>query len=219
MKNLNTCKIAIAFIAWLTAIPAAAGVVLLEADADLRRETYYAPSPVPDWCYWDREASPLPFQATNADGESYEGCPDDWLVHCDADSLVFRGVWPANHAVYVVSSEYAVDLTCAVALDTETRLTADRSIASGPLDVDVHTLTLIDASGAPLTLLGDGGPDEADLLLPPGDYRIELRVRARQLSYGGSIDPYAGEVRLFWSEPGTVADTPIVWGALKALYR
>jgi len=211
--------IAIALASSLPPAAALGGVEILETEGHLRQEVYYAPTPVPDWCYWDRGPSPASFHAVNADGNGSSGCQIPWLVHCDADSLAFAGHWPANDAVYVHSSLYEITLECRVRLDTDMKLHANRTVDSGELLFDQHTLTVDLPDGGTVAVLGDSTMiDTAELLLPPGEYDLRLYVYAMQLSYGGEIDPYDGQVRMWWSEFEPVETVPTSWGRIKALY-
>jgi len=222
MTLLRSCLLISALV--LAVLPAAAraGVEMVEADGLLRREVYAAPSPTPGFCYWDKAESTDPvFHATNADGYGNIDCLDPWLVHCDSDSLVFRGEWPYMNFIYLTRTSYVVSLSCSVDITAETGLTAGRGV-TGDLDIDEHTLTIDYPDGTSLPILQPGsGPDHAQLVLQPGSYRITLQVHALQskISGGGFISPYAGHVLLKWENPGGVAVKSVSWSSLKAAFR
>ncbi len=221
MKLFKTGLLVFSFA--LLAVPASAwtGIEVTEAEGLLRRESYGAPTPVPSYCYWDHEISMGPvFHATNADGDGNTGCTEPWLVHCDADSLVFRGQWPLLDDLYLLDSSYEADLNCTVVLAEESRLSARRLVISGELDTDEHLLTVTDSDGLVMEVLGVGGPDENQILLPAGTYAVQLYVHAyKDRIYGYPIEPYFGEVVLSWEDPGTVMVDPVPWGWLKSSYR
>ena len=195
-------------------------VQMQSADGHLRREIYGAPSPVPGYCYWDSPGDALTFHATNDDGYGNMDCLEPWLVHCDGDSLVFRGQWPFLDHEYLIGSGYYVDLSCSVTLDAEMQLTASRSV-TGVLVANLHTLVVEFADGSDLVLLDvDSGQDHAFILLPPGTYQLHMHIEAyKHTTYGYPIEPYEGEVVARWSDPDPVAVQPVTWSSLKALYR
>ncbi len=207
----------------IAVLPAAAwdGVEVVDSSGSLRKEIYAAPTPTPGYCYWDKDEFGGPaYHATNADGYGNTGCPSPWLVHCDNDSLVFWGTWPLIDGLYVLSSSYNVALSCSVEISVDTRLSASRAVV-GNLDIDEHTLTIGFPDGAEVQLLAPGsGPDQAQLDLPPGNYRITLTVSALQSKTTQTeIDPYEGQVLLKWEDPAGVAVEPLSWSSLKAGFR
>jgi hypothetical protein len=207
----------------ITALPAIAweGVEVLAAEGDLQQHVFAAPSPIPGYCYWEHAETAGPvFHATNADGYGNMGCLYPWLVHCDADSLVFRGGWPLIEGTFLTGAEFIVDLSCSVNITADTRLSAGRTVV-GDLDTDEHTLTVVFPDGSILPVLPSGsGPDQANLILQPGAYLVTLHVHAYQhVITGENITPYAGHVLLKWEDPGSVAVEPVSWSSLKTLYR
>jgi len=206
-----------------TALPAAAwdGVDVLDSAGLLRQEVYAAPTPTPGYCYWDKDefAGPI-FNATNADGYGNAGCSYPWLVHCDADSLVYRGSWPLIDDLYVLNSTYRVELTCSVEVTAPTRLSASRAV-TGNLEIDEHALTIVFPGGTEVLLLAAGsGPDEAQLDLQPGNYQVSLTVEAFQSTTSQTvIDPYEGHVLLKWEDPASVAVEALSWSSFKAKFR
>jgi len=195
-------------------------VEVLDADGRLWQHLWVAPSPTPGTCYWELAESGGPvFHATNADGEGTLECSDPWLVHCDSDSLVFRGVWPFIDMTYVTGSEYLVDLSCSVNITADTRLSAGRTVI-GNLDTDEHMLTITYPDGSILPVLPSGpGPDQAQLILQPGSYLVTVHVSAYQHKIGEeNIDPYLGHVLLKWEDPGSVAVEPVSWSSFKASF-
>jgi hypothetical protein len=204
-------------------LPATAleSVEVLEADGRLWQHLWVAPSPTPGTCYWELAEGGGPvFHATNADGDGTLECSDPWIVHCDSDSLVFRGVWPFIDATYVTGSEYLVDLSCSVNITADTRVSAGRTVV-GNLDTDEHTLTITYPDGSILPVLPSGsGPDQAQVILQPGVYLVTLQVSAYQHKVGDEIiEPYLGHVLLRWEDPGSVAVEPVSWSSLKALFE
>lgn len=198
------------------------GVQVLEAEGQVRQHLWVAPSPTPGYCYWDRaETSGPAFSATNADGYGNMDCPDPWLVHCDGDSLVFKGVWPLIDESYVTGSEYVVDLACEVSLTAAARLVAGCTVDAVELDVNEHTLSVTGSGGATEVILdAAAGTCEAVLVFQPGTYRIVLHVRAYEhKSNDEVVAPYFGRVFLRWEDPETVTVEPISWGSFKAVYR
>jgi hypothetical protein len=196
------------------------GAEILESTGLLRQEAFGAPSPTPIYCYWDLEAPAGPtFHATNADGYG-NGCPDPWLVHCDTDSLVYRGSWPLIDALYAFSSAYRVTLSCSVAFSGPTRLTAVRTF-TGELDREEHSLTIGFADGTTVALLAAGaGPDQAELVLAPGVYGITLTVDAYNARGAAAvIGPYEGAVSLVWEEDSVVGVESQSWSGLKVAFR
>jgi hypothetical protein len=203
-------------------VPASAwdGVEVVVSTGLLRQEVFGAPSPTPGYCYWDKDPIAGPtFHATETDGYGNNECPYPWMVHCDNDSLAYRGIWPLIDAEYVLSSAYRVELTCSVNVTTATRLIASRSVV-GNLDDDEHSLSVFFPDGAEVPLLAPGsGPDQEQMDLEPGTYQVVLIVDAYQgTPVGTPIDPYAGSVLLQWEDPG-VAVTTTSWSSLKAVFR
>jgi hypothetical protein len=197
------------------------GAEILESTGSLRQEAYAAPSPTPRYCYWDAEAAAGPtFHATNADGYGNFGCLDPWLVHCDSDSLGYRGSWPLFDEPYALGSTYRVTLDCSVAFADPTRLVAARTVSVG-LDHDEHGLNVGFPDGTTVALLAAGsGPDQAELVVPPGVYRITLTIEAYNArDDAGVIGPYEGAVSLVWEEDGVVGVEPRSWSGLKAAFR
>jgi hypothetical protein len=69
-------------------------VEVLTSAGQIREESFGVSSPTPAWCWWESDPATGPvFQATNADGYGNYDCLESWSVHCDSDSLVFRGSW------------------------------------------------------------------------------------------------------------------------------
>jgi hypothetical protein len=208
--------------AFLT-LPATAweGAEVQDSVGELRLHFWADPSPTPGWCYWDSDPDGGPlFQASNADGSGNMGCTDPWFVHCDGDSLVYRGSWPYIEALYLRSAEYLVTLSCEVKIEAETRLVATRSV-DGNLDTDEHDLTLVYKDGTILPILErNGGPDEAQIILQPGTFTIILHVTAQQTTHNKRIlDPYEGSVVMKLEDASGVAVENATWGAVKATFR
>ncbi len=205
------------------ALPAAAwdGVEVLDSTGMLRQEVFGAPSPTPGYCYWDKDefAGPV-FHATNPDGFGNNECTYPWLVHCDGDSLVYRGSWPLIDVLNVLSSAYRVELTCSIDILLPTRLSASRT-GAGNLDVDEHALIIVFPGGDEVLLLAPGsGPDQNQLDLEPGTYLITLTVDAYQATPSTvAIDPYEGQVLLKMEDPEQVAVEASSWSSLKAVFR
>ena len=196
-------------------------VEVLTSAGQVREELFGVSSPAPVWCSWESDPATGPvFQATNADGSGNYDCLASWSVHCDSDSLVFRGSWLPIESLGFSSSHYYVDLTCSATITADTRLHASRQVA-GALNIDEHTLAYTSADGTVTQVLSIGsGVDEVARVLLPGTYQIDLSVGAHE--YRGSDSgrqAYAGEVRLVWEAIGTVAQDRSSWGTLKALYR
>ncbi len=205
------------------ALPAAAwdGVEVLDSTGMLRQEVFAAPSPTPGYCYWDKGEFAVPiFHATNPDGYGNYDCTYPWLVHCDGDSLVYRGSWPLIEGLYILSSAYRVELTCSINIILPTRISASRTVA-GNLDIDEHTLIIGFPGGAEVWLLEAGsGPDQNQLDLEPGTYQITLMVDAYQATPSTvAIDPYEGQVLVKIEDPDQVAVDALSWSSLKALFR
>lgn len=196
------------------------GVTVLESTGLVRQEAYGAPSPTPMYCYWDLgpDAGPT-FHATNTDGYGNAGCPDPWLVHCDSDSLAYRGSWPLIDAPFALGSAYRVTLSCSVEFSVPVRLSASRTVA-GELYRDEHGLTVGFPDGTVVDLLAvDAGPDRAELRLPPGVYRITLTIDASSAwDAAAVIGPYEGAVSLVWVQDA-VGIEPESWSGLKAAFR
>ena len=197
------------------------GVEVLDSTGMLRQEVFGAPSPTPGYCYWDKDefAGPV-FHATNPDGYGNFECTYPWLVHCDGDSLAYRGSWPLIDALYVLSSAYRVELTCSIEIILPTRLTASRTV-TGDLDIDEHAVVIGFPGGAEVWLLEAGsGPDQNQMDLEPGTYQITLTVDAFQATPSGvPIDPYEGQVLITIEDPDQVAVEALSWSSLKAAYR
>lgn len=202
------------------ATPAMGTVEVLDSTGLVQREVWGAPSPVPAFCYWEKDKNAGPdFHATEADGYSNDGCIYPWLAHCDGDSLVYHGTWPLIENQYLLGADFRATLTCSVNLTEPTRLDADRTV-SGNFDVDDHTLSIIYPDGAVVDLLLPGsGPDQIAVDLQPGLYHVTLEVEASQHGpVGTPVDPYDGQVRLIWEDPGVPVSTTS-WSSVKVLYR
>jgi len=197
------------------------GVVVNDSAGQLRQEYFAAPSPSPGYCYWDKDAAGGPdFHATSPDGYGSTGCTDPWLVHCDGDSLVYRGSWPFIPANYITTAEYRVDLVCDITVLAPTRLSASRSVI-GSLTVDEHTLLLDSKRLESLPILAPGsGPDNVQMDLSPGNYSITLHVDAKATKTGlTDLNSYQGSVVLKWEDPAGVAVESTSWSSLKAAFR
>jgi len=205
------------------ALPALAldGVEVLASEGHLREESFGVGSPTPAYCWWDSDPATAPLMsASNADGYGNSGCTELWSVHCDSDSLVYRGSWVPIESMAFASSHYEVDLTCSINLTSDTQLTAGRQVL-GTLDTDEHTLAITHPDGTvELVLAAGSGPDEVVLVLEPGTYQIDLLVVAREFRGTSSgRHAYAGQVLLTWESQGPVPTKAKTWGATKALYR
>jgi hypothetical protein len=195
-------------------------VEVLDSAGAVQQEVWGAPSPTPEYCYWEKDENAGPdFHATNADGHGNSGCTFPWLAHCDGDSLVYHGTWPLIEGLYLLGSDYRATLSCSVNLATETSLTIDRAV-SGNLGVDEHVLTVVIPNGDEVLLLAPGtGPDHLTLDFLPGAYQFTISVEATQHGPTGTpVDPYDGWIRLVWEDPGVAVSTTS-WSSLKALYR
>ena len=179
-------------------------------------------SPIPGYCIWEFDpAEGSTFHATNLDGSGNSGCPSDWLAHCDSDSVVFWGTWPALPPEYAYSARYEVSISCTVNVLAKTRVVALREIV-GNLDTDEHQLAITFPDGSSIELLSASTPEnEAQVDLEPGEYQVDLNVNSIQSVYStpNSIAPYDGHVLLTWLDPTSVAIEPTSWGGIKALYR
>ena len=147
-------------------------------------------------------------------------CTDPWLVHCDGDSLVYRGYWPQVEASLVYANHYEAVLISSINIIKQTRLSASRSV-DGNLTGDIHAVTIEypDGSSVPLFPAGSG-PDQAELILNPGLYQVSFVVDAYQSNkLVDFIDPYQGFIILIWQDPGSVAVEPMSWGSIKAVFR
>ena len=207
----------------VTALPAAAwdGVEPLEAGGYITIWFTLTSSPTPRYCDW-RTADPAgpALHATNTDGVGNNGCTDPWLVHCDGDSLVYRGFWPQVDASLVYTSHYEAVLASSVNITKRTRLSASRSV-EGNLTSDIHAVTIWypDGSSVPIFPAGSG-PDQAELILEPGLYQVSFIVDAFQWNNPGNfIDPYRGFIILIWQDPTSVAVESMSWGSMKATFR
>lgn len=205
------------------AAPASAwdGVEAVESSGYLTRWVTRYSSPAPGYCDW-RTAEPpgAVFQAVNADGTGNNGCLDPWFVHCDQDSLVYRGVWPLIDASVIYGSHYEAVLFCSVNVVTRTLLSASRSV-SGNLTTDIHQLDIEYPDGSTVPILSSGtGPDQAEMILDPGNYRVILVIDAYQTNWLGDwLDPYEGYVLLKWDDPANVPVESLSWGSVKAVFR
>ncbi len=196
-------------------------VEILSSTASLREESFGSSSPTPAWCWWENDPLvPGEIQATQSDGYGNYGCLEQWFVHCDSDSLVFRGSWSAVESNNFSSSHYAVELTSTVRLTAITVLYACRQV-EGDLEDDEHILTIAAVGGDMTPLLAAGSAlDEVTRAFLPGEYEVKLRVNAREVrSADAGRDAYTGQVRLVWGDQGPVAESALSWGTLKALYR
>jgi hypothetical protein len=200
--------------------PARGDIELLASQGSMEFEIWAAPSPVPGFCYWTLPADAGPaYHATNADGNGNSDCVDPWLAHCDTDSLVYHGTWPALEGPFLLGTDFRALLSCTVVLDEPKRLAADRVI-SGDLEVDEHIVIFQSGGGDPVVLLGaPTEPDQAALDLPSGTYNVDIVVEA---SAGGPIGTpitaYDGRVRVIWEDSQVPAATTS-WSKVKALYR
>jgi hypothetical protein len=196
------------------------GVQIMEASGHVKHHLWGAPTPIPSYCYWELEIPINHFHATNTDGYGNMECPHFWLAHCDSDSLAFHGTWPVMDSPLLRSAEYLVNLSCSFTITSETLLSAHRTI-DADLDTDLHTLVVGFSDGSEEILLGpDSGPDQAQILLLPGNYMAQLQVNANQNKiYSEDLPPYSGWVSLKWGEPGPVDTRPDTWDSIKAVYR
>ena len=207
----------------ITALPALAwdGVEAVEARGYITRWFTLTSSPTPRYCDWRTVdlAGPA-LHASNADGVGNNGCTDPWLVHCDGDSLVYRGYWSQVEASLVYANHYEAVLISSINIIKQTRLSASRSV-DGNLTGDIHAVTIEypDGSSVPLFPAGSG-PDQAELILTPGLYQVSFVVDAYQSNkLVDFIDPYQGFIILIWQDPGSVAVEPMSWGSIKAVFR
>ncbi len=196
------------------------GVEITDSAGLLRREIYADPSPTPGFCYWDKDEAGGPtFHATNDEGFG-NFCIDPWLVHCDTDSLVYRGSWPLIDGLYVRSSAYRVELSCTVDIFVATRLKVRREVTDN-LDTDEHMLTIVFPDETEWQF-SDSAPNpfEVQMDLDPGVYQVTLTIDALQATTTGTvIDPYVGSLVVKWEDPAGVAVEPMSWSSLKAIFR
>ena len=208
-------------LAWAMPVAALDSVEILASTGQVREESFGVGSPTPAWCWWENDPASGPlFQASNADGYGNYECLEAWSVHCDSDSLVFRGTWSLVESFFFSSAHYMVDLTCSVNITAETQLRATRTVI-GNLDTDEHTLKVTYPDGTVTQVLSIGsGVDELAFVLLPGLYEIALTVGAHESRGTDSgRHAYAGEVRMVWETLGTVAVENSSWGALKSRFR
>jgi hypothetical protein len=222
VKRFHFSHVALILLALFPASSATAwdGVQVVDSSGLLRQHVFYSPSPTPAYCYWDKDPVAGPdFHATQEDGYGNYGCTYPWSVHCDRDSLAYRGSWPLIVHQHVLSSAYHVELACTVEVTAATRLVASRSIA-GNLDNDDHALTIVYPDGTEVILLPpDSRIDHVELDLLPGSYEVSLLVDAdRHVPVGTPIDPYEGRILLKWEDP-SVDLAPTSWGSVKAVFR
>ncbi len=207
----------------VTALPASAwdGVESLEASGYITRWFTLNSSPTPRYCDWRTADPPGPiYSATNADGVGNNDCTDPWFVHCDRDSMVYRGSWPGIDARLVYSSHYEAVFACSINISQTTFLSASRSV-EGNLTSDIHVVEMEYPDGSMVSLLAAGsGPDQVERMLEPGSYQIFILVDAYQSNrLGDFIDPYQGFIVLTWQDPARVAVEPMSWGSMKAIFR
>lgn len=208
---------------WVMALPALAwdGVESVEARGYITRWLTLTSSPTPRYCDW-RTVDPAgpALHASNADGVGNNGCTDPWFVHCDGDSLVYRGYWPQVEASLVYANHYEAVLVGSVDITKQTVLSASRSV-EGNLTGDIHAVTIEypDGSSVPIFPAGSG-PDQAELILEAGLYQVSIIVDAYQSNkVGNYIDPYEGFIVLIWQDPENVAVESMSWGSMKAIFR
>lgn len=196
------------------------GVEITDSAGILRREIYADPSPVPGYCYWDKDEAGGPtFHATTVDGHG-NACLYPWLVHCDTDSLVYRGSWPLIDGLYVSSSAYRVELSCTVDISVATRLKVRREV-TGNLDTDEHLLAIVFPDETVWQFSdSDPNPFEVQMDLDVGVYQVTMTIDAVQANTTEKvIDPYEGSLVVRWEDPAGVAVEPMSWSSLKAIFR
>ena len=221
---MNVCRsLLLVFTLVAVALPAVAweGVEVTEADGYITRWVTRRQSPTPGYCDWRVDSPPvLSFTATNADGAGNIPCDDPWFVHCDNDSLVYRGAWPAHSGATISGTNYESVLTCTVNITAQVGMFCTRS-SEGNLDEDDHRLTLEHPDGTVVTIFPTGpGPDDVQMVLEPGTYIVETVIFANQtLPLPGTFDPYTGHVLVTWGDPNGVAVEPMSWSSIKATFR
>ena len=221
---MSLCRSLLLVIALLAvAIPVIGwdGVEVTEADGFITRWVTRRQTPTPGYCDWRVVSPPVQsFTATNGDGAGNWPCDDPWFVHCDDDSLVYRGAWPAHSAATIEGTNYESVMTCTVNITVQTGMFCSRS-SVGNLDEDTHGLILEHPGGELVTIFPLGpGPNEAQLVLDPGIFIVETVVFANQtLPDVGTFDPYTGNILVTWGDPNDVAVEPVSWSSIKAIFR
>lgn len=175
-----------------------------------------APSPA---CHFHWEASP-------AAGEDYhnsavfteEPCLSAWEVHCDRDSLSYRGSWRTENDPTDYSWNFTtidLEITAWIAFTDAVRLYA-ASDSKGVLEADTHLVVIKPDGGEGQILLGPDPGGSVKTSLEPGIYSITLIVDVTE--HHTHYDYLAG-LRVWWEDAGGVSVQPETWSGIKARYR
>lgn len=219
MREFHRCPICFGLvaIAALAASGARADTNVVQAYGDFAHYEQADYSPVPvcydAWTYASSEEVEQ-FHAGRSVVDPY--CVFAWTTHGGPDGLRYEGSWPENeqspHFWHSVWNTCALHLTLEVM--EETRLSAERAVL-GDLVVNEHTITVTLPDGSDVVLLGEGGPDQGELVLSPGTHGLRLHVDAQTRD---NHHPYTGVVSVSWV-PTHVATHHASWSEVKARFR
>ena len=193
------------------------GVDVQDASASLTFQLFVDASPTPIcWTTWEESVGGGP-GIHQSHTEEEEPCTSAWLVHCDDDSISYRGSWAEIEPEmwYWNWQSYSVEVVCRVYMPERTRLLAERSV-TGALSIDEHLVWVTPNNAPDLELLGVGTEDAAQIVLESGVYWITLSVNALEST---THYAYSGAVHVWWEDAGPVAGDEFSWGAVKAIYR
>ena len=105
---------------------------------------------------------------------------DPWYVHCDADSLVYQGAWPAHSAVHDRGHQLRIDLTCTVNITAERRHVLLPIGRGKPGRGRIHHLTLEHPGGEVVTFSPGSRSGRRSAGPRPGTYLVTTIIFANQ---------------------------------------
>jgi len=192
-----------------------------DATGSLQKMLMVDGSPVPTcWIWWYQPAGVVTqFHPVLQDNIAMPICAGDMMVRCESDTLAYAGWWPEyelSSPSYFRFLSVEAELEVTLHVTSSTRVTAQRSFV-GAVPYHEHTATISPEDGADIVLLpAEGGPDEAEAVLEPGDYHLVISVLVSTGSE--ALDAYDGSVTIAWVDESTPVEARS-WGAVKGLFR
>lgn len=219
MRNSRVIpSIAMVALLWLLSFPAAAEVVVLEAQSYLDQWALYGSSHGPcggaNWSHEVAEGPTFDLQATGYnDGSCIES---NWSARCDGGGLYYSGSWSTvseGQLGWWVDLDFQI--SALISLATPTRISAVRTVG-GVYSSALHSVFLTLPDGITDNLLGlDSTVNSAERILSAGTYRITFSLVSRG-NWSAPSD-YNGVVEVNWGNP--VGQSVTTWGEMKSMYH
>ena len=211
-------SIAVVFWLWLLSCPAAAEVVVLEAQGNLDHWALYGSSHSPcGGANWSHEVEEGPEFDLQTIGYNDGSCiASSWSGRCDAGGLYYSGSWSTvteGQLGWWVNIDSQI--SAHISLTTTTRISAVRTV-EGVYPSALHSVILTLPDGTTDDMLGmDSTVNSAERVLGAGTYRITFYLNSRD--HWEYPSGYNGVVEVSWV--GSVGQRAITWDQMKSMYH